>query len=73
MDLKLPLRNGEAMTENGGSDAYGGRREVSSSASNHSSMSSLSPDGLGSPEDYCKQVQHSYVRSVRGRLSTLCA
>ena len=56
-----PLRNGELVEEGGAGDVYSGRK-VSSSASNRSSLSPVSgsgfnsPDGLGSPEEYCKQV-----------------
>ena len=50
-----PARSGEAVLA--GEEGGGGR----SSASDHSSLSPVSgfssPDGLGAPEDYCRQVR----------------
>ena len=58
METDLPLPNGEAAGEDGG-DEVNSSRDVSSSASNRSSLSPGvdSPDGLNSPDDYCKQVR----------------
>ena len=55
----LVLPNGGPAVENGGDEEVNSGRDVSSSASDRSSLSPGvdSPDGLNSPDDYCKQVR----------------
>ena len=63
----LLLPNGETAVENGGDEEVNSGRDVSSSASDRSSLSPgvNSPDGLNSPDDYCKQVRVAGMWCVR--------